>query len=337
MGTPLPGAPQEAPRVSVSMPNYNDAEYLREAVDAILGQSYRSLELIIVDDASKDDSWSIISEIAARDSRVRAFRNEKNRGCVPTVNRGLSEARGQFLYMASSNDKMLPGFLEKSVALLDAHPQAGVCYSDPTHFFDSNGTIISRPLGLSDRPTYLSVDDLIRFYDSGRATAPLYGTPALMTRAAFDKAGGYIAELRWNADFFLVAAIAFRTGMCYIPEPLTSQRILPQSFWRTGITQSKAGTEIVRAILDLLLSENYREVKDNFIRSSALSYLGMPLVHLANQQARYRPFLPRNQLLKAVLFSAKRRLRCSMSVPLQQLYFRVRESLRSRALGLPHP
>src|SRR5262245_22614445 len=127
------------PVVSAVMPNYNDARFIREAIDGVLRQSLRDLELIIVDDGSTDDSLSIISEYARNDSRVRVFRNERNQGVVSTINRGVAEAQGKYLYLVSSNDKALPGFFEKSVAVLEQFPRAGLCWSDPTHFFESGG------------------------------------------------------------------------------------------------------------------------------------------------------------------------------------------------------
>ncbi len=323
-----------APSLSVVMPNYNDSAYLREAVDAILDQSYRSLELIVVDDASTDDSFRILSEYAARDPRMRLFRNERNCGCVPTINRGLREARGRYLYLASSNDKVLPGFFEKTIRLLEAHPQAELCWTDPSHFFESYGPVYGRPMGLSTTPEYIPPEKIVDLYASGRLTTPLFGTPAMFVREAFERAGGYYPELKWHCDYFPTTVVAFRTGMCSIPETLTSARILPGSFWSSGVSRRGPEARIVGRLLDLLLSSDFNDVRERFIRSKALTYFGMTLFHLANRNARHRRFLPTEQVLRALMFGLKRQARNFSSISFQRTYFRIRQSLRSRALGL---
>jgi glycosyltransferase involved in cell wall biosynthesis len=317
------------PIVSVVMPNYNDSQFLQEAIDAILEQSYRSLELIVVDDGSVDGSFAILEEYAAKDIRVRALRNERNLGCLPTVNRGLAEARGKYLYLASSNDKVLPGFFEKSVQLMEAHPQAGLCWTDPAHFFESYGGIHTRRLRLSLQPTYFSSKDMISLYSDGRITAPLHATPALLTMQAFKAAGGYIPEAEWYCDYFCQSVIALRTGMCYIPEPLTAARILSRSWSGDGMLQKEAQRKVLKAMMDLILSQKFQDVKEAFIQSEMLSYFGLSLNRAAAEEARYAPFISRRHPLRLLWFTVKRKIRARSSVRFQRFYFRLREILRS--------
>lgn len=106
------------PLVSVGMPVYNAERTLRPAVDSILGQTWRDLELVICDNASTDGTRQVCEDYAARDSRVRYFRNEKNIGASGNYNAAFRHARGRFFKWASSNDTCHPEFLQRCLDVL---------------------------------------------------------------------------------------------------------------------------------------------------------------------------------------------------------------------------
>jgi glycosyltransferase involved in cell wall biosynthesis len=117
------------PLVSVGMPVYNAERTLHAAVDSILGQTWRDLELVICDNASTDGTRQICEQYAARDSRVRYFRHERNIGASGNYNAVFRRSRGRFFKWASSNDTCHPEFLQRCLdVLLDdesvvlAHP-----------------------------------------------------------------------------------------------------------------------------------------------------------------------------------------------------------------------
>ena len=120
-----------SPTLSVITANYNHAHLIGEALDAILRQSLRPLELIVVDDGSTDNSVEVIERFARRDTTIRLVRNERNMGAQLTSNRGLQHASGAYMYFAAADDRILPGFFEKSIALLTQYPQAGLCCCAP--------------------------------------------------------------------------------------------------------------------------------------------------------------------------------------------------------------
>ena len=95
----------QLPLVSVVLPVYNGAAYLREAVDSILAQTYRSFELIIINDGSKDDSASIIAQFD--DPRIRSF-SQANQGLAATLNRGIGLAQGAYIARQDQDDISLP-------------------------------------------------------------------------------------------------------------------------------------------------------------------------------------------------------------------------------------
>ena len=109
-----------APRVSVLMAAYNAAGHLDAALGSVLAQVYADWELIAVDDGSVDETWTLLTAWAARDARIRVFRNECNQGLGPTRRRCLSLARGEYAAVMDSDDVALPSWLAQRVSLLDA-------------------------------------------------------------------------------------------------------------------------------------------------------------------------------------------------------------------------
>ena len=90
--------------ISVAMPTYNDEKYIAEAIESILNQTYKNFELIIIDDCSKDDNWKIISEYAKKDKRIKAYRNEKNRGISYNLNLAIKKAKGEYIARMDGDD-----------------------------------------------------------------------------------------------------------------------------------------------------------------------------------------------------------------------------------------
>lgn len=114
-----------APRVTVLMPVYNGEEYLREAVDSVLNQTFTDFELLIINDGSTDKSVEIIESYS--DSSIRLVHNEKNIKLGATLNKGLHLARGEYIARMDCDDISLPSRLEKQVAFMDSNPKIVVC------------------------------------------------------------------------------------------------------------------------------------------------------------------------------------------------------------------
>lgn len=110
------------PRLSVGVPVYNGQRFLRATIDSILGQTFRDLEVIVCDNASTDSTESIAREYAARDPRVRYYRNDRNIGPAPNYNRCVDLARGEFFKWNAADDVIAPTFAEKCIAELDRDP-----------------------------------------------------------------------------------------------------------------------------------------------------------------------------------------------------------------------
>ena len=116
------------PLISVLMSNFNtDEEYLREAIESILDQTFTDFEFIIVDDASTDDSLSVIESYSRSDKRISILKNDTNLGLAASLNRGLEKATGKYIARTDSDDIYFPERLEKQIEWMQAHPDYIVC------------------------------------------------------------------------------------------------------------------------------------------------------------------------------------------------------------------
>ena len=115
-------AKKHQPLISVIMPVYNAGNFLIEAIESILDQTYQNLEFIIIDDGSTDNSWEIIKNYSEKDKRIRAFKNSKNLGVSTTANFAINKARGQFIARMDADDISFFDRLEKQVRFLAKNP-----------------------------------------------------------------------------------------------------------------------------------------------------------------------------------------------------------------------
>lgn len=123
--------------VSVIMPVYNAALFLKEAIDSIISQTYSNFELLIINDGSTDDSEKIV--LSYKDERIKYFK-QTNKGVASTLNIGIEKARGNYLWRHDADDISLPDKLEKQIKFLESNPEISLC-SCQVAFMTENGKI----------------------------------------------------------------------------------------------------------------------------------------------------------------------------------------------------
>lgn len=128
------------PRLTIGLPVYNGEEFLGEALDALLGQTYEDFELIISDNASEDGTEEIAREYAQQDSRIRYLRQQRNIGATPNHNILLDQARGELFKWASHDDLYGRELLARCVDALDARPEMILAHSHQA-IIDENGAV----------------------------------------------------------------------------------------------------------------------------------------------------------------------------------------------------
>jgi Glycosyl transferase family 2 len=130
----------KAPVISLVLPVYNGARFLRESLDSIFAQTFTDFELIAVDDCSTDDSPQILAEYAARYPQMRVHTNAANSKLPASLNNGFREARGRYFSWTSDDNIMRPHMLERLVATALENPDCGIIHSDFT-LIDEDGTL----------------------------------------------------------------------------------------------------------------------------------------------------------------------------------------------------
>jgi glycosyltransferase involved in cell wall biosynthesis len=277
------------PTVSVIMPNYNHGPYLPYSLGAILNQSLRPLEVLVYDDGSTDDSMSIVREIAAKDPIVRLVADTHKAGPNANLNRGLREARGDFVYPAAADDYVLPGFFEKAMTLLAQNPSAKLCVADLAQFDAVTGRVRYLRPRLRPDAGYVSRDEVANRMAHQRAY--MYGSMAVFSRTALLELGGFEPALKWYADWFTVLALALRHGACYFPETLATMRMLPGSYSAAGRKNHAVQDEVFRQMFDLLRSNRYADVGAQLLGDGRLCLLGSQILRVLLADSRYRDIL----------------------------------------------
>ncbi|MDB5458717.1 MAG: glycosyltransferase [Caulobacteraceae bacterium] len=211
-----------APDVSVIMASFNGAAYLAEAIGSVQRQTLASWELIVVDDASSDDSVAVARALAAGDPRIRIFQQPANRGPAAARNRALDEARGGWIAVFDCDDAMAPDRLERLLAR--ARDDGAQIVAD-NQVICSSSLQPERTLLPSASVAELRTVGLARFIQSGclYSTSPDLGfLKPLICAALIDRAGArYDEGLRIAEDFhFLLRLLRLGKQIHIEPEPL---------------------------------------------------------------------------------------------------------------------
>ncbi len=200
------------PRISVLMAVHNGLPYLREALDSILSQSRADFEFLIIDDGSTDRSREVIQGLD--DSRIRLLVNERNMGLTRSLNRGLKEARGEYLARQDADDISLPRRLEIQARYLDRNPGTGLAACS-VEYMDSEGrTELTDCRGLSS--------GVLGWHLLFGNEIPHSG--AMFRAGAVLDLGGYDESLPFAQDYELWSRLSRRAGLVRLRDVLLRYR-----------------------------------------------------------------------------------------------------------------
>lgn len=215
------------PSVSILMPIYNTAPYLREAMDSMLAQTYTDFELIVLNDCSPDNAEEILDTYT--DSRIVRYRGEKNQGLANVLNVGMEMARGKYIARMDSDDISLPTRLETQVRYLEEHPEVDLC-SCGMQLFGAKEGIWTR----TSDPEKVKIEAL--FF------SPILHASSVWWREAFDKYQLRFQQEMVPAEDYDMWTRALVKGLTLVnmPQVLYQYRIRPnQATEDTSKTSAK--------------------------------------------------------------------------------------------------
>ena len=207
------------PRVSIGIPVFNGENYLEQAMRSALDQTFDDLELIVADNASTDRTAEIAQDLAAADRRVRYLRNEHNLGAAPNYNRVWEESRGSLFKWLSHDDRIRPDFVARTVAALDAAPDAVLC-NGIVDYIDETGTVFANYTSVLGEAG--GADPAERFAAMVLRSHSCVDFFGMIRREAM--VGSLLHASFHGADRAFLVQMALRGRLLQLPEPLVQMR-----------------------------------------------------------------------------------------------------------------
>lgn len=269
------------PTVTVAIPTLNRANYLVQAVESVLAQTFSNFKILVVDNASTDNTRAVIRSFS--DTRLEYTCNDHQLGMIDNWNHALKLCNSDFVCILGDDDQWLPEFLEKSISVLRNHPSVGFTFSH-CNKVDSNGAFIQRwgydfpPSGLIRGHDYLE-------YTLKYGCCLTNSSTVVIRRKIFETVGLFQPEFSYNTfDFNLWIRMANEFDTYFIDEVLVNYRIHEQQIsdrhWRKPNSPTgELGTtlELLYAVALLMQHQSHHQKSDS---------LADGIIRVASRQAR---------------------------------------------------
>lgn len=215
-------------KISVVTASYNYHDYIKEAVQSVLDQTYQDWELIIVDDCSTDNSVEVIKSF--KDDRIKLFVNEKNLGLKETVKRGIENAAGDWIVFLESDDTLMPDNIEKKVEIAKKYTDINLIFNDCEFFGDENkvrdfNIALGKTRAVLRRKTYPN-KMFYNFYLSNK----IFTFSSVMAKRKDLMKMSFNPPMDCLLDWWLWVQMAYLGKFYYIPELLTGWRLHTDSY-----------------------------------------------------------------------------------------------------------
>ncbi|EIG57068.1 glycosyltransferase family 2 protein [Bradyrhizobium sp. WSM1253] len=201
--------------VDVVVPCYLYGRFLRECVESILTQSGPTLRVLIIDDASPDDTAEVAGALVRADSRVSFRRHASNRGHIATYNEGIAWASAEYMALLSADDFLAPGALQRAAEFMDCHSSVGFTFGGAIALEDGK----MRPLAVaSELRRGTRVLPGLEFIKLGRARNIVLAPSVVVRTSLQKKIGGYLSELTHSGDMEMWLRFAAHGDVGFIDE-----------------------------------------------------------------------------------------------------------------------
>jgi glycosyltransferase involved in cell wall biosynthesis len=239
--------------LSEVMANFNHGHLISKALDALAAQERLPDEIIVVDDASTDNSLLVLDGYRQRLPQLVVLRSERNGGTIVASQRGLEAASGRFICFAAADDWVLPGFFAEALQVLEANPDCGFVCGEAMIVSGETGALVGyrppvRPSASGRKFTPETTRRLLKKADNFILSASaIFRRDAVMEKGGFDgRAGSF-------ADGLLVRKIALTHGFYFVPSVFAVWNVFTQGYSRTtalDIERAKQALNDIPALLE---------------------------------------------------------------------------------------
>jgi glycosyltransferase involved in cell wall biosynthesis len=298
---------------------YNRANYLPEAVESILNQTFIDFEFIILDDGSTDNSLEIIREYAQKDDRIRVVVNDENIGIAKSANKGIALARGEYIARMDSDDISLPDRFDKQIRYLDAHPEVWVLGGQIQRIDEKGNDIFVNPWHLPEK---------IDLWKALVTLEAVSNPTAMMRRDKIVLVGGYPEEYAVSEDRALWAKL-YELGYPIenLPDVVLKYRSHIDNISKT---HNKQKNDHKRIRLELLIRELGCEL--SMAQFQKLMFTPLAELEPADMRENFRIFIDLyDRYVKTRALSWKEKLRIRQSVSKKLLRWTWRYPLQNSA------
>jgi hypothetical protein len=242
--------------ITTVVPNFNHSKYLPVALGSILAQSRPCNELVVIDDSSSDGSIDVIKSIISGHANARLIANSERVGCNANMNTGLRLAKGALIHFAAADDVFGPDLYQTAVALLDAHPGAGL-FSSRSDIIDGKGRPIAPAMPEFGYP--LEIEGFLSATASARELIRrdswFMGNCTVYRTALLREGGGIPEELFSLADGFVSRRLALKYGVCFSPKSHGSWRKTGSGMAESTVQNPKAASAYIAAAERRMMAE----------------------------------------------------------------------------------
>ena len=239
----LPGEPL----VSVVIPAYNSEKYIAEAIRSVLEQTYRNIEVIVVDDGSTDETFDAATGQIAGDARFHIVRLPRNMGAADARNEGVRLAKGEFVAFLDADDIWFSQKIATQVGVMLGTPECGLSHTDSS-IIDAKGKIVK----LRSNPNRQTGNGRVfeQFFMSDVSVA--LTSTVMVRRDCFQTTGLFDGRFNVSQDHALFLRFAWHYPVLFINEPLTGYRRLPGTLSRTSVLKNiRDHEEIIREFVEM--------------------------------------------------------------------------------------
>ena len=235
------------PKVSVIIPTYNRAEFLRSAIESALKQTFTDIEIIVSDDKSTDHTQEVVESF--KDNRIKYVRNEGIKGPSATRNTAISASKGEYIAFLDDDDEWIPDKLQKQVELLD-HSQPNICgvYSNRLFIDKMSGNVLSDNPGTEQLQGNLLYQLIIK--------SPIHTSTVVVRKRCLDKIGLFDETISYMEDRDLWIRLSIKWDFEYISAPLTKAYVHGNAHLSHNLEGQIAGRERLLEKYHHLLKKN---------------------------------------------------------------------------------